>query len=94
MVAAPSPPIETEEAAALSTHQRVRPTWLCGTCALAWPCPEGRAELALEFQDAHLSLMLYLSAHFVDACDDLLDEPAGSLYARFMSWPATSPADI
>jgi len=43
--------------------------------------------LAAEYAGARVSLMLYLTMYFVDACEDMPRSAAGDLYQRFLLWP-------
>ncbi|MEV4641608.1 flavin reductase [Actinoplanes sp. NPDC049548] len=72
----------------MSVHQPVRPSWICGGCSLAWPCPTRRLELTAEYAGARVSLMVYLTTCFVEACHDNPDGTIGCLYDRFLTWPA------
>ncbi|MBT8228240.1 MAG: flavin reductase [Dactylosporangium sp.] len=74
-------------------HRAVRPAWTCGGCGLDWPCPTRRQELVAEYAGAGVSLMLYLAACFVDACQDMPAAIAGNLYGRFLLWPHTAASD-
>ncbi|MFC4090056.1 hypothetical protein [Micromonospora sp. GCM10011541] len=58
----------------MSVHDPVLPVWSCGGCDLPWPCPTRRRELRAEFDDAPVSLALYLGAQLVRAS---ADAPAG-----------------
>ncbi len=71
----------------MSSHQASRPSWDCTGCGLAWPCPTRRQELAAQYGGARVSLMLYLAACFVEACEDLPAATVGDLYGRFLLWP-------
>jgi hypothetical protein len=42
--------------------------------------------LLAEYQGARVSLMLYLSGYFVDACGELPTVAAGRLHDRFLGW--------
>jgi hypothetical protein len=44
-----------------------------------------------EYADARVSLSVFLSACFVQACADLAAMPAGVLYRRFLTWPYEMP---
>lgn len=46
-----------------------------------------------EYADARVSLSVFLSACFVQACADLAAIPAGVLYRRFLTWPYEMPTD-
>ncbi|BCJ56343.1 hypothetical protein Asp14428_78180 [Actinoplanes sp. NBRC 14428] len=46
-----------------------------------------------EYTDARVSLSVFLSACFVQACADLGTTPAGVLYRRFLTWPHEMPTD-
>jgi hypothetical protein len=74
----------------VSVHQPVRPGWVCAGCGSAWPCPTRCQELAAEYVGARVSLMLYLTMCFVEACEDMPGEAAGELYRRFLYRP-TAP---
>jgi len=70
----------------LSAHNPVRPTWQCGGCGDPWPCASRRQQLLAEYLGARVSLTLYVTALFVDACRDMPSAPAGDLYQRFLGW--------
>ncbi len=70
----------------MSMRLPVRPDWTCNGCALAWPCPTRKRQLLAEFDGARVSLMLYLSGHFIDACTDLPTAASGRLHDRFLGW--------
>lgn len=72
---------------AMSVHGAVRPGWTCAGCGLPWPCATRRRQLAAEYMGAPTSLMVYLAACFVDACEDMPHATVGGLYARFLLWP-------
>jgi hypothetical protein len=72
----------------MNAHNPVCPSWTCAGCAGEWPCPTRREQLRAEYADAWVSLNFYLAGHFVQACGDLPQEPAGALYARFFGWLA------
>ncbi|HEX6968168.1 MAG TPA: flavin reductase [Micromonosporaceae bacterium] len=71
----------------MSMHLPMRPGWTCQACGLAWPCPSRQRQLLAEYAGARVSLMLYLSGYFVEACADLHTVAAGTLYRRFFTWP-------
>ena len=71
----------------MSIHLPLRPQWTCRGCGRHWPCPTRQRELLAEYQGARVSLMLYLSGYFVDACGDLPAAPSGTLHRRFFGWP-------
>ncbi|MFI5494639.1 flavin reductase [Actinoplanes sp. NPDC051859] len=71
----------------MSLHQPVRPRWICSGCGADWPCPTRRQQLTAEYAGARVSLMVYLTACFVQACEDAQAETVGDLYHRFLSWP-------
>jgi hypothetical protein len=75
----------------MSMHLPARPAWTCQACGLAWPCATRRGELAAEFAGARVSMMLYLSGMFVQACQDQPNEQAGELYQQFLAWPRRMP---
>jgi len=63
-------------------HVPVRPVWTCAACGRPWPCPSRQRQLLAEYADARVSLSVFLSACFVQACADLAAMPAGVLYRR------------
>lgn len=79
----------------MSMHVPVRPVWSCAACGRPWPCLSRQRQLLAEYADARvsLSLSLYLSGCFVQACADLGTTPAGLLYRRFFTWPCEMPSD-
>ncbi|SCL19715.1 hypothetical protein GA0070624_1823 [Micromonospora rhizosphaerae] len=70
----------------MTAHAPVPPLWNCAGCGVGWPCPTRRRELRAEFEDAPVSLALYMSSHFVRAAEDLVGVPAGQLHQRFVGW--------
>ena len=70
----------------MTTHGPVMPLWSCGGCDLPWPCPTRKRELRAEYEDAPVSLALYLGAYLVQATEDMPWTPAGVLHRRFLSW--------
>lgn len=72
----------------MSMHLPVRPDWTCRGCGGPWPCPTRQRELLAEYQGARVSLMLYLSGCFTQACVDLPMVASGRLYHRFLGWAA------
>ncbi|MEU5562859.1 flavin reductase [Micromonospora musae] len=70
----------------MTTHLPVTPAWTCGCCGVDWPCQIHRRELQAEYDDAPVSLALYLAAQLVDAAEDLAHVPAGYLHHRFLGW--------
>ena len=74
----------------MSMHCAVRPGWTCASCGLPWPCVTRRRQLAAEYLGARTSLMVYLAACFVEACQDMPQTTAGDLYDRFLLWPRSS----
>jgi hypothetical protein len=71
----------------MSMHVPVRPAWTCAGCGQAWPCLTRKRQLLAEFAGARVSLMLYLSRFFVEACVDMPTTTSGTLYRRFFTWP-------
>ncbi|MEH1058346.1 hypothetical protein V6U89_24440 [Micromonospora sp. CPCC 206171] len=70
----------------MTVHGPVLPIWSCGGCGAPWPCPTRRRELCAEFEDAPVSLSLYMGAQLVRATADLTWVPAGTLHRRFLGW--------
>ena len=70
----------------MTTHGPVMPVWSCGGCDLPWPCPTRKRELRAEYEDAPVSLALYLGSYLVQATEDMPWTPAGVLYRRFLGW--------
>jgi hypothetical protein len=75
----------------MSIHLPNRPDWTCAVCGQPWPCPTGKRQLLAEYSGARVSLMLYLSAHFVEACEDMPNAVLGTLHRRFFGWPREIP---
>lgn len=50
------------------------------------PCGTRRRELLAEYEDAPVSLAVYLGAQLVRATADLSWAPAGTLHRRFLGW--------
>ncbi|MCI4064907.1 hypothetical protein MRQ36_20980 [Micromonospora sp. R77] len=67
----------------MTTHGPVLPMWSCGG---PWPCATRRGELRAEFEDAPVSLALYLGSCLVSATEDLTWVPTGLLHRRFLGW--------
>lgn len=72
---------------AVLPHFPERPDWICVSCAEAWPCPTERDVLLTEYAEDLPALAVYMAVLISDAIADLPNEPAGSLYARFLGWP-------
>jgi hypothetical protein len=70
----------------VTTHLPVLPLWSCGGCGAPWPCAPRRKELRAEFEDAPMSLVLYLNSYLAWAAHDLAWVSAGDLYRRFVGW--------
>lgn len=75
----------------MSLHQPIRPDWICAACNTPWPCPTRQRQLAAHYDGAYISLVVYLTGFFLEACQDLHRWPAGMLYTRFIAWPAAYP---
>jgi hypothetical protein len=69
-----------------SLHVPVRPTWLCAGCGWEYPCHTRRAQLAAEYEEAPVSLAVFMGVQFADAAEDLANARPGDLYARFLGW--------
>jgi hypothetical protein len=70
----------------VTSHGPVLPLWTCGGCGAPWPCATRKQELQAEFEDATVSLALYMGAYLVSAAEDLVWIPAGYLHRRFLGW--------
>jgi hypothetical protein len=70
----------------VSAHVPSPPIWDCSGCGRSWPCATRREQLRAEYDGAHVSLVLFLSGHFVNAARDLPGIDAGTLYNRFFGW--------
>ena len=70
----------------MTAHTPVPPLWSCAGCSLPWPCTTRRQELLALYDEAPVSLALYLGRCFIDAAQDLSWAPAGTLYRRFLGW--------
>lgn len=70
----------------MTTHVPVLPIWSCGGCDAPWPCRTRQRELRAEFDNAPISLALYLGAQLARASEDLTWVPAGALHRRFLGW--------
>ena len=44
----------------MAIHLPVTPAWTCGGCGADWPCQTRRRELRAEYDQARVSLALYL----------------------------------
>jgi hypothetical protein len=73
-----------------AAHVPVRPDWLCAGCRVAWPCPDRRARLLVEYASDRTALAVYLGCHLADAASDLPALP-GELYSRFLGWLPDRP---
>jgi len=84
----PSTSIDAAEVASVTGlfHTAVRPSWVCPSCDVPWPCATARRDLRAEYADAPVSLGLYLAACMVEAAEQLPAESTGELYARFLGW--------
>ncbi|MFF0372546.1 MULTISPECIES: hypothetical protein [unclassified Micromonospora] len=75
-------------------HLPMRPLWLCRRCGQPWPCGAAKLALLAEYQDAPVSLFLYLAACLHEAIDDLhrlnpsVTGSAADMFHRFLGWPA------
>lgn len=75
-------------------HLPLRPLWLCRRCGQPWPCGAAKLALVAEYQDAPVSLFLYLAGCLHDAIDDLhrlnpsVTGGAADMFDRFLGWPA------
>lgn len=74
-------------------HLPIRPDWTCAGCGAAWPCRTRQRQLIAHYHQAPVSLMIYLSGFFIEACQDLPRTAAGALHQRFLGWPALIPAE-
>lgn len=70
----------------MSMHVPARPSWACAGCGLAWPCPDSRQQLTIEYADARVSLSIYLATNMVEAMTDLPAGHGGDLRWRFLGW--------
>ncbi|MGC9670621.1 hypothetical protein ACNTMW_29260 [Planosporangium sp. 12N6] len=70
----------------MSLHRPLSLTWRCAGCGVPWPCPTRRGQLLAEYDRAPVSLALLMGGYFLDAAAELIGEPAGDLYDRFMGW--------
>lgn len=70
----------------MTTHGPVLPFWACGGRDAPWPCGTRRRELHAEFEDAPVSLSIYMGSYLVWAAEDLTWVPAGLLHRRFLGW--------
>ena len=66
-------------------HAPVRPTWLCGACAAAWPCPHRRDELIHESDGDRTGLTMLMSDYLMDALADSTVPPL-QLYIQLIGW--------
>lgn len=71
---------------AVTTHGPTMPLWTCAGCSLPWPCATRRRELLAQYEEAPMSLALYMGSCFVTAAQDLSWAPAGLLRRRFLGW--------
>ncbi len=72
-------------------HLPRRPSWDCACCQQPWPCAPAKVDMAEEFVDNRISLVLYLSGQMTDAVNDYLatKQPMPpDLYDRFLGWAA------
>ncbi|MET8249805.1 flavin reductase [Micromonospora sp. NPDC005197] len=70
----------------MTNHLPITPAWTCGGCDADWPCHTRRREMRAEYDEASVSLALYLAAQLVDAAQDLAHVRAGLLHHRFLGW--------
>lgn len=75
----------------MSLHEPIRPDWTCAACGGQWPCLTRKRQLLGHYHGAYVSLAVYLTGFFIEACQDLPGWPAGALYHRFLAWPAHMP---
>lgn len=70
----------------MTMHGPTLPLWTCAGCSLPWPCATRRRELLAQYEEAPVSLALYMGSCFVAAAQDMGWATAGSLHRRFMGW--------
>ena len=70
----------------MTTHDPVMPLWHCSGCQRPWPCPVRRRELRAEYDQASLSLALYLASHLMAATQDMAWASPTTLHRRFLGW--------
>ncbi|WP_239098127.1 hypothetical protein [Micromonospora qiuiae] len=70
----------------VTAHGPVLPIWVCAGCGSPWPCRTRRRELLIEYEDAPVSLSIYMASCLVSATQDMGWEPAGVLHRRFLGW--------
>jgi hypothetical protein len=72
-----------------TSHVPRRPCWDCVSCKEPWPCAPAKVDLAEEYVEERLGLILYLTLQMLDAIDDSAStkgpEPA-DLHDRFLGW--------
>lgn len=67
-------------------HLLSRPTWLCTTCHLPWPCGFARQRLTDESNGSRTALTSLMSGFLGDAIEDLADVEVAVLWNRFVGW--------
>ncbi|MEV0457891.1 flavin reductase [Catellatospora methionotrophica] len=78
----------------MSMHLPIRPDWMCAACGLQWPCPTRKRQLVAAYDGAHVSMILYLSGFFIEACEDMPLAASGALHRRFLGWRSEPPAEV
>jgi hypothetical protein len=76
-----------------TSHVPRRPRWDCVICRDPWPCAPAKVDLAEEYVQDRLALVLYLALQLTDAIDDMAATEAPEvrgLYGRFVGWAALS----
>lgn len=74
----------------VSTHNPIRPGWLCGGCGAEWPCETRRRELLAEYSGASNSLSIFLRDALAIAYYDMPGIEYGSLVDRIVNWPTAA----
>ncbi len=88
-------PASERTSADMTAHLPRRPTWLCRTCSVEWPCQIARSLLPLDHDNNQIALYRFLGTQFSDAAIDLYQlhpnpgpDPR-ELYERFLGWVLT-----
>jgi len=69
----------------MTEHVATRPSWLCRSCGLSWPCEPARRTLTREFRDFPSVRAVYLGTLLYEAAQDM-DAVPPDLYRRFLFW--------
>lgn len=67
-------------------HTPTRPSWMCSTCGVNWPCDEARDKLYKEYGEQRVNLAVYMATQLGHAAGELAGVSTTELYQRFIAW--------